>query len=105
MRGEERTELCRVEGRATADPDEAVEALPRRVDRLLNGALVRLAGDAVVDDRLDTGRAERRLEALSEPGFGHEPVADDERPRDSEAASMLAGLGRGPCAEDDAARC
>ena len=102
VRGEERAELRRVERRAAADPDEAVEAVAGRLDGLLNGGLARLAGDAVVDDRLDAGRAERRLEALPEPGFGHEPVADEKRPRDPEAASVLARLGRGPCAEDDA---
>ena len=101
MRGEERTELRRVEGRAAADPDEAVEAVPCRLDRLADRALARLADDAVIDDRLDPGRAERRLEALPEPGFGHEPVADDKRPRDAEAPGVLSGLRRGPCAEDD----
>ncbi len=100
--GEERAELRRVESRAAADPDEAVEAVPGRLDGLLNGALTRLAGDAVVDDRLDAGRAERCLQALPETGFGHEPVADEKRPSDPEATGMLAGLGRGPCAEDDA---
>ena len=67
-----------------------------------DGALARLAGDAVVDDRLDAGRAERRLEALAETRPGHERVADDERPRDAEPAQVLSGLVRRPGAEDDA---
>ena len=102
VRREERAELRRVERRAAADPDEAVEAVARRLDGLAHGALARLAGDAVVDDRLDAGRAERRLEALAETRPGHERVADDERPGDAEPAQVLAGLVRRPGAEDDA---
>ena len=45
---------------------------------------------------------ERLLEALAEAGLGHEAVADDERPRDAELPQVLARLGRGAGAEDDA---
>ena len=82
---EERAELRRVERGAAADADEAVEALPRRLARLRDGALARLAGDAVVDGRLDAGLA-ATPQALAETRLGHEGVADDERPGDAELA-------------------
>ena len=56
----------------------------------------------VVDDRVDAGGAERLLDALAEAGLGHEAVTDDEGPRHPELPEVLARLGRGTRAEDDA---
>src|SRR5262249_7146049 len=101
VRGEERAQLRRVERRAAADPDDAVEALPGMLDRGGDRLLVRLASDAVVQRRLDAGLPERRLEPLAQPGLGDEAVADDERAGDAEPAKVLARLRRSARPEDD----
>ena len=93
---EERAQLRSVERGATSDPDEAVEASARRRDRLLHGRLAGLADDAVVDDRLDAGGTERGLDPLAEAGTGHEAIADDERPRDSESAGGVTRSAEAP---------
>ena len=96
VRGDQVGDLGRVDARAAADRDEAVDAgVARDVGGLLERLERRLHADAVVDHHLDALGLDAAAHAVGVARRGDAGIGDEQRARHAEALELPAGVGGG----------